>query len=153
LPIKQDLKDSLLQLISRALSERTDVPWAMPFNLNLSLSQNSLSSLRVIHTLELSMEESHKILGTSYTSELKWVPKLIMGATKIHCMTVEHLIFLDSLNFLPVSLKAMPKAFNLPNKGEYPHLFNMDQNLDYVGPSPDPKYYGVDFMATAERTR
>jgi hypothetical protein len=69
-------------------------------------------------------------------------------------MTVEHLKFLDSVNFLPMSLKAMPKAFDLPyKKGDYPYLFNTAENLDYIGPYPDPKYYGVDFMSGEERTR
>ena len=47
----------------------------------------------------------------------------------------------------------MPKAFDLTyKKGDY-HLFNRAENLDYVGPYPDPKYYGVDFMSSEERTR
>ena len=40
--------------------------------------------------------------------ELRWKPELIMDGTKILSMTVEHLQFLDSLNFLPMSLKSMP---------------------------------------------
>ena len=35
-----------------------------------------------------------------------------MDGTKILSMTVEHLKFLDSLNFLPMSLKSMPKSFD-----------------------------------------
>jgi G:T-mismatch repair DNA endonuclease (very short patch repair protein) len=53
-----------------------------------------------------------------------------------------------------MSLKAMPKAFDLPyKKGDYPILFNTAGNLDYIGPYPEPKYYGVDFMSCEERTR
>ena len=53
-------------------------------------------------------------------------------------MTVDHLHFLDSLNFLPMSLKNMPKSFDLTcDKGFYPHFFNMAKNLDYVGPYPE----------------
>ena len=40
--------------------------------------------------------------------ELKWKPDLVMDGTKILSMTLGHLKFLDSLNFLPMSLKSMP---------------------------------------------
>ena len=45
--------------------------------------------------------------------ELRWVPKLIMDCTKILSMSVENFYFLDSLNFMPMSLKNMPKSFDL----------------------------------------
>jgi hypothetical protein len=45
--------------------------------------------------------------------ELRWEPKLIMDGSKILSMEVEHLHFLDSLNYLPMSLKSMPKSFDL----------------------------------------
>jgi hypothetical protein len=56
--------------------------------------------------------------------ELRWVPKLIMDGTKILSMSVEKFCFLDSLNIMPMSLKNMPKAFDLTcMKGYYPHFF------------------------------
>jgi hypothetical protein len=86
--------------------------------------------------------------------ELRWVPKLIMDGTKILSMCVEHIHFLDSLNFLPMCLKSMPKSFELTcKKGYYPHFFNTADNLDYVGPYPEPKYYGADFMSGDERAQ
>ena len=82
------------------------------------------------------------------------MPKLIMDGTKILSMTVENLHFLDSLNFIPMALKNMPKSFDLTcKKGYYPHFFNTAENLDYVGAYPEPKYYGADFMSTEERTK
>ena len=64
--------------------------------------------------------------------ELKWKPDLVMDGTKILSMT-EHLKFLDSLNFLPMSLKSMPKSFDLTcKKGYYPNFFNTAKNLDCV---------------------
>ena len=46
-----------------------------------------------------------------------------------------------------MSLKSLPKSFELTcKKGYYPHFFNTANNLDYVGPYPEPKYYGVDFV-------
>jgi len=45
--------------------------------------------------------------------ELRWEPKLIMDGSKILSMVVENFHFLDSLNYLPMSLKSMPKSFDL----------------------------------------
>jgi hypothetical protein len=75
-----------------------------------------------------------------------------MDGTKILNMVVENFHFLDSLNFLPMSLKSMPKSFGLTcKKGYYPHFFNTAENLDYVGSYPEPKYYGADYMSDDER--
>ena len=62
--------------------------------------------------------------------EPRWVPKLIMDGTKILSMVVENLQFLDSLNYLPMSLKSMPKSFDLTCKKGYYHFFNTANNLD-----------------------
>jgi hypothetical protein len=71
-----------------------------------------------------------------------------MGGTKILSMCVEHITFIDSLNFIGMSLKSMLKSFDLTcKKGCYPHFFNTANNLGYVGPYPEPKYYGADFMS------
>jgi hypothetical protein len=45
--------------------------------------------------------------------KLRWKPKLIMDGAKILSIIVENLHYLDSLNFLPMSLKSMPKSFDL----------------------------------------
>ena len=40
--------------------------------------------------------------------------------------------FLDSLNYLPMALRAMPKAMGLPTdlpKGDFPHRLNSMENL------------------------
>jgi len=42
-----------------------------------------------------------------------------MDSTKILSMVVENTLFLDSLNFLPMSLKSIPKLFDLPCKKGY----------------------------------
>ena len=86
--------------------------------------------------------------------ELRWLPNLIMDGTKILSMVVENLHFWDSLNYLPMSLKRMPKSFVLTcKKGYYPHFFNTANNLDYVGPHPEPKFCGADFMSGDERAQ
>jgi len=72
--------------------------------------------------------------------ELRWAPQLIMDGSKILSMVVENLHFQDSLNYLPTSLKSMPKSFDLTcKKGYYPHFFNTANNLDYVGTHPEPE--------------
>ena len=61
--------------------------------------------------------------------------------------------FIDSLNFIPMSLAKFPKSFGQDElcKGYFPHLFNKDENQDYVGPIPCQNDYGVNFMKPAER--
>jgi len=73
---------------------------------------------------------------------LKWKPELIMSGLKIMCMKMEHLVFLDSVSFLPCALRKLaeafgPSAFNL----WYPHYFNTRENRNHVGPIPDMMYY------------
>jgi len=44
-----------------------------------------------------------------------------------------HIRVLDSLNFLPMKLAALPKAFGLTElcKGCFPHFFNKRENQQY----------------------
>ena len=77
-----------------------------------------------------------------------------MDGTKIHSIVVEKLHFLDPLKGLPISLKSMPKSFDLTcKKGNYLHFSNTAQNLDYSGPYPEPKFYGADYMSGDERAQ
>ena len=56
---------------------------------------------------------------------------------------LESLHLLDSLNYLHIGLKSMPKSFDLTcKKGLYPQFFNTAYNLDYVGPYPEPNSMG-----------
>jgi len=56
---------------------------------------------------------------------LKWKPELIMSGLKIMCMKIEHLVFLDSVSFLPCALRKLPEAYGLTaSKSWYPHYFN-----------------------------
>ena len=70
-----------------------------------------------------------------------------MDDNKILSMSVEIFYFLDSLNFMPMSLKRMPKSFDLTwGKGYYPHFFNTANNLYNVVPYLEPKYYEADYV-------
>jgi hypothetical protein len=67
-------------------------------------------------------------------------------------MKMEQVVFLDSVSFLPFPLRKLPEAFNLTaRKSWYPHYFNTEENLDYVGPIPDVSYYGANDMGAADR--
>jgi len=46
----------------------------------------------------------------------------------------------------------MPKSFDLTCKEYYPH-FNTASNLNYVGPYPDPEFYGADCMSADVRSQ
>lgn len=61
---------------------------------------------------------------------------------------------LDSLNYLPFALSALPKAFEIPDaKGYFPHLFNCMGNWDYVGEVPDAWFYGPGGMKVEARDK
>ncbi|XP_048775446.2 uncharacterized protein LOC125680045 [Ostrea edulis] len=80
-------------------------------------------------------------------------PAVILNGSKILCMGVFGLRFIDSYNFLPFALAKMPSAFGLTElkKGYFPHFFNKEQNQNYVGPYPDAHYYNPDDMSIANR--
>ena len=82
--------------------------------------------------------------------------KIIYAGSKIMHLQVDRGLNIkvsDSLNFLPMKLAALPKAFGLEElkKGWFPHHFNVKDNQDYVGAYPEPSYYGYDYMSTRER--
>ncbi|KAK5646300.1 hypothetical protein RI129_004764 [Pyrocoelia pectoralis] len=63
-----------------------------------------------------------------------------MRGSKIISMTVNNIKLLDSLNFFPMSLAKLPKAFGLAGnfkKGFFPYHFNTAENQNYVGKYPD----------------
>ena len=61
--------------------------------------------------------------------------------------------FIDSINFIPMALAKFPKTFGQDElcKGYFPHMFNKDENQNYVGPIPCHNDYGVNFMKPGER--
>lgn len=58
-------------------------------------------------------------------------------------ISVNSIRIIDSFNFIPMSLSAMPKAFGIEDtcKGFFPHLFNTLENEKYIGEWPDAFYY------------
>lgn len=100
--------------------------------------------------------DGHFILQYMYQNPSEWNLKpesLIMNGSKILQIKVGRFRFIDSLNFFSVALAELPTMFqlNCKSKGYYPHYFNTSENFNYVGPMPDPKFYGVDSMKGDDR--
>ena len=81
--------------------------------------------------------------------------EIIYRGAKSLSMTVDmfNIKFIDSLNFIPMSLAKFPKTFGQDElcKGYFPHRFNKEENQNYVGPIPCQSDYGVNFMKPGER--
>ena len=81
--------------------------------------------------------------------------EVILRGAKILSMTIPmfNIKFIDSLNFIPMSLAKFPKTFGKTElcKGYFPHLFNKEENQNYVGPIPCQADYGAKFMKPEER--
>ena len=79
----------------------------------------------------------------------------ILRGSKVLSLTIPmfNIKFIDSLNFIPMSLAKFPKTFGQDElcKGYFPHLFNKEENWNYVGPIPCQNDYGVNFMKPEER--
>ena len=83
---------------------------------------------------------------------LKWKPELIINGLKIMCMKMEHLVFLDSVSFLPCALCELPEAIGQStSKSLYPHNFNTEENVHYLGPIPDVSSYVAKEMREEDR--
>ena len=80
---------------------------------------------------------------------------IIYRGAKSLSMTIPmfNIKFIDSLNFIPMSLAKFPKTFGQDElcKGYFPHLFNKEENQNYRGPIPCQNDYGVNFMKPGER--
>jgi hypothetical protein len=67
--------------------------------------------------------------------------------TENNVYEMQHLVFLDSVSFVPFPLRKLQEAFGLTaSKSWYPNYFNTEENLDYVGPIPDVSYYSLKEM-------
>ena len=81
--------------------------------------------------------------------------EVIVRGAKILSMTIPmfNIKFIDSLNFIPMSLSQFPKTFGMSElcKGYFPHLFNKEENQNYVGPIPDVDHYSPNMMKPEAR--
>lgn len=102
--------------------------------------------------------DSHFILRYMYANSSIWKlneRSLIINGTKIMKIQTGRYSFIDSLNFFNIGLAKLPKMFSLENncKGYYPHAFNTAENLDYVGPLPDIKFFWPDNLKCEDREK
>ena len=81
------------------------------------------------------------------------VPKIISKGLEVMCLEYGKIRVLDSLNFLPMALAELPKAFGQTElkKGYFPHKFNTSDHQDYIGPMPDSWYYDPGNMKDSKR--
>ena len=98
----------------------------------------------------------HQFILKYILENTNFTPKLIMRGSQIILMEIENIKFIDSLNYFPMALSALPKAFDLKTtltKGYFPHLFNTLDNADYIGLYPNIEYYSPDSMKADERDK
>ena len=89
------------------------------------------------------------------------LPEIVFNGCKIMYLRVGNglnIRLLDSLNFLPMPLAALPKSFGLRElkKGYFPHLYNNEDTMkanskQKLQKHPDIKYYDKDSMSTSKR--
>lgn len=82
-------------------------------------------------------------------------PEVIPNGSMLMSIYVKtlNIRIIDSINFIPMSLCNLPACFGLTElkKGYFPHFFNTRENQNYVGPMPDPSFYGPDTMSSTAR--
>lgn len=80
-------------------------------------------------------------------------PEIIKRGSKLIMMIISNIKFLDSLNYFPMPLAALPGAFDLKElkKGYFPFLFSSLETQNYVGPMPATKFYAADDMKNPDR--
>ena len=134
--------------------KRIHVLWQGPVGKFINYLRQSRTFADMVYIISHNSREYDAQFLLRRFLELRWTPQLIMDGSKILSMVVENLHFMDSLNYLPMSLKSMPKSFDLTCKNVYhSQFFNTAINLDYVGSLLEPKFYGADFMSGDERTQ
>lgn len=85
------------------------------------------------------------------------LPEVITTGSKFMSIFIPEfrLRMIDSLNFLPMPLSDLPKAFDEEeiSKGYFPHLFNRKENYNKIFTNlPDMKFYNPDSMKPERRT-
>lgn len=83
------------------------------------------------------------------------VGAIVRGAKFLQVTANKNTHFNDSMLHLRGSLKALGKDFsngaNIVEKGYFPHLFNSEENYDYVGPIPPMRYFDLALVCKNEK--
>jgi hypothetical protein len=60
---------------------------------------------------------------------LKWQPQILINGMKIMCMKFEHMVFLDSLCFLPLPLPKLPVTFGLTSSKSWYLIISIQMEI------------------------
>lgn len=96
------------------------------------------------------------VLRDLFNREKMESERVIMQGSKIACLKVANITFQDSLNLFQCPLSKLPKSFQFEErvlKGTFPFLFNTPENENYIGKTPDIKYYGFDNMKPGDQAK
>ena len=86
--------------------------------------------------------DAHFIL--SYLITNGEYPEILANGGKLLEMKIKtrNAKLIDSCCFIAMPLSRFSDTFNIPHtKGTFPHMFNVSDNYNYVGPLPAPRYY------------
>ncbi len=83
-------------------------------------------------------------------------PEVIMAGGKVLSIEIPsvHIKFIDSINFMPMALSKLPRAFGKEStisKGTFPHLFNTEENQNYSGCIPAEQFFDPEGMSPSSR--
>ena len=81
------------------------------------------------------------------------IVKQLRNGAKLLQVVRDDIQFIDSLSFFQFALRAFSKTFGLTElkKGHFPHLFNVPENQEYVGPLPAKHFYMPEAMSVKDR--
>ena len=98
--------------------------------------------------------DAHFIL--SYLITNGEYPKILANGGKLLEMKIKtrNAKPIDSCCFIAMPLSRFSDTFNIPHtKGTFPHMFNVSDNYNYVGPLPALRYYDPNGMKEPLRTQ
>lgn len=81
------------------------------------------------------------------------VVKQLRNGAKFLQVVHDNIRFIDALSFFQFPLRAFSKTFGLQElkKGHFPHLFNTQENQEYVGPLPAKRHFMPEAMSMNDR--
>jgi len=95
--------------------------------------------------------DGHFIVSDMFRRKFRNV-NIIMSGHKVLKVQCGNVHFIDSLSFFQQPLATIPKSFGfqgIVEKGFFPHLFNKEENFEYLGPIPAIEYFSPQYMKPA----
>jgi hypothetical protein len=102
-----------MELDFEQCGKRTHIFWEDPIGKFINYLRLSRPFAAKVHVISRNSRGYDAQFLLRQFLEQTHTPERIMDGCKIFRMRVENLTFLDSLHFLPMSLKNMPKSFYL----------------------------------------